>query len=103
MSEVKELVDHYATAVRFPEASGFEVLELLDVRSRLAAREDELGPTLQARLEEADTAFLRHARSFLESVATLGDLRELRRRSSAPCSHWWWYLEKFAQRQPVEV
>ena len=103
MSEVERLLGLYVKAVAFPEVSGFEVLELLDVRSRVAAQESELDAAGRARLEEADTLFLRHAPKFHQSVAALGDLGDLRRRASAPCSHWWWYLEKLAQRDTVRT
>ena len=94
MNEAERLLRLYADAVRFPEVSGFEVLEMLDLRSRLARRENELSSAHQAQLEEADTVFLDHAPSFFDSVGAVGKLSELRRRASAPCSHWWWYLEK---------
>ena len=103
MSEAQEILKEYIEAVRFPEASGFEVLELLDVRSRIATREKELSAAEQARLEEADATFLHNASAFYESVVALGDLRQLRRRAAAPCSHWWWYLEKLAPREPVKA
>ncbi len=96
MSEVQRLLTLYGDAVRFPEVSGFEILEMLDVRSRLARREDDLNSADQARLEEADTVFLENAPSFFDRVDAVGNLSQLRRRASAPCSHWWWYLEKLA-------
>ena len=103
MREAQRLLDQYTQAVRFPRSSGFEVLELLDVRSRLAAQEQRLDPDQRARLEEADSFFLRHADAFYESVASLGELSILRSRAAAPCSHWWWYLEKLAQRALVKA
>ncbi len=103
MSELSRLLAHYLKAVRFPGASGFEVLELLDIRSQIARREVELDRAQRDHLEEADSVFLRNAPSLYESVATLGDLRELRRRAAAPCSHWWWYLEKLTLREPVKA
>lgn len=99
MSEAERLLKLYTGAVTFPEVSGFEVLDMLDVRSRLAQREDELSAAQQVRLEEADSTFLSHAPSFFASVGAIGKLSELRRRASAPCSHWWWYLEKLAGRE----
>ena len=102
MSEVHQLLEYYMQAVQFPEASGFEVLELLDVRSNLAARENELDLAQRAQLEEADSVFLHYTPTFFESVAALGDLQDLRRRAAAPCSHWWWYLEKLGQRDTVK-
>ena len=103
MDELQRLLERYVNAVRFPEVSGFEVLELLDVRSSLAAQESQLDVKQRALLEEADTVFLRHAPMFYESVTALGDLSDLRRRAAAPCSHWWWYLEKLVQREPAKA
>jgi hypothetical protein len=103
MSDVQQVLEHYVKAVQFPEVSGFEVLELLDMRSRLAVREGELDAAQRAQLEDADDVFLRHAPLFYESVAALGDLNELRHRAGAACSHWWWYLEKLAQRELIQI
>ena len=103
MSDVEQLLVHYLHAVHHPDVSGFEVLELLDVRSALAAQEHELSTAQRTQLEDADSAFLRHVPRFYESVAPLGDLPDLRRRAKAPCSHWWWYLEKLVRRAPVDA
>lgn len=102
MRDVQQLLKYYVKAVQFPEASGFEVLELLDVRSRLAEREHKLDETQRAQLEDADSVFLHHAPMFYESVAALGNLSDLRRRAAVSCSHWWWYLEKLAQLESVK-
>ncbi len=103
MNELEHLLEHYTKGVRFPQASGFEVLELLDVRSRIAGRETDLSVAQRSQLEEADSVFLQNAPAFYESVAPLGDLRELRLRAAAACSHWWWYLEKLALREPIKA
>ena len=99
MSDAGRLLESYVKAVEFPGVSGFEVLELLDVRSRIAAQEADLDPVARERLEDADSMFLRHSVRFYECVALVGDLRDLRRRASVPCSHWWWYLEKLGRRE----
>src|SRR5712692_5621113 len=103
MGELQRLLNHYIQGVRFPGVSGFEILELLDVRSSLASHENELDETQRGQLEQADSEFLRQATGFYESLSQLGELTDLRRRLAAPCSHWWWYLEKLAQRDSVKV
>lgn len=103
MNELQQLLEHYAKGVQFPQVSGFEVLELLDVRSKLAAQEGQLDAQQRAQLEDADSLFLRYAPAFYESVGELGNLGDLRRRAAVPCSHWWWYLEKLAQREPAKA
>ena len=103
MHEAQRLLEYYVKAVQFPEISGFEVLELLDVRSRLATEESELDEAQRAQLEDADSVFLRYTPMLYERVIALGDLAHLRRRAAVPCSHWWWYLEKLAQRESIKV
>jgi len=100
---VQRLLEYYVKAMQFPEVSGFEVLELLDVRSRLATEESELDEAQRTQLEDADSVFLRYTPMLYESVIALSDLAHLRRRAAAPCSHWWWYLEKLAQRESIKV
>lgn len=99
MNDLKRLLDHYVTGVQFPSVSGFEVLELLDVRSRLATLESQLDEAHRTQLEKADSLFLDHAPAFYESVTAMGNLSDIGRRASVACSHWWWYLEKLASRQ----
>jgi len=103
MSKAQRLVQYYVKAVQFPEVSGFEVLEMLDVRSKLTALESELDAAQRKQLEEADGVFLKSATQFYENLAPLGDLGEMRQRAAVPCSHWWWYLEKLAERVPVKT
>jgi hypothetical protein len=99
MNEMELLLKHYINAVQFPKISGFEVLELLDVRSKIAQCETEFSNIQRAQLEEADSTFMRHAVEFHESVVELGDLSAMRQRANVPCSHWWWYIDKLAQSE----
>jgi hypothetical protein len=69
----------------------------------LATEESELDEAQRAQLEDADSVFLRYTPMLYESVIALGDLADLRRRAATPCSHWWWYLEKLAQRESIKV
>lgn len=97
MSDYPELLADYETSVGFPQVSGFEILELLDIRSHLALAESNLSATEKEQLEKADEVFLTHAAEFYEQVAEVADIREMRRRAAVPISHWWWHLEKFSR------
>ena len=100
MSLHASLVESYATAVRFPDVSGFEILELLDQRSRLAQVERELTPAERSALETADATFLQNAPILYRQVSAVADLETLRKGAEVLPSHWWWYLDSFA-RTPV--
>ena len=78
MSQHALLVQRYATSLRFPDVSGFEVLELLQLRSRLADLEHELAPAERAALEAADATFLDNAPALHRQVSEVVTLETLR-------------------------
>ena len=93
MNEQEHLLTVFCQGVQYPEVSGFEVLELLDVRSALTPWEGKLSDHARKQLEEADAAFLRQAGQFYASIAQVASLEALRKRVSVSPSHWWWYLD----------
>jgi hypothetical protein len=93
MNEQEHLLTVFCQGVQYPEVSGFEVLELLDVRSALARWEGELSDHARKQLEEADATFLRQAGQFYISIAQVASLEAMRERASVSLSHWWWYLD----------
>jgi hypothetical protein len=97
--EKERLLKGYIIGVCHPGASGFEVLELLDLRSKLAELETELTGEEREKLEEADSLFLQNADRFYESLLQVADLVEMRRRAGIVPSHWWWYLDKLLQAE----
>jgi hypothetical protein len=101
MSELKELLRHYTEGVCYPEVSGFEILEILDIRSEIARKEKELSLEEKKKLEIADGIFLKNAAKFFAAISEVADLAEMRKRVNASPSHWWWYLEKLAYREKV--
>lgn len=94
MKEEQHLLTVFCQGVRHPQVNGFEVLELLDVRSALARGEGELSEEARKELEEADGLFLQHAGQFYEQVVQVANLEEMRKQAAVLPSHWWWYLEK---------
>lgn len=101
MSELKELLGHYIEGVYYPEVSGFEILELLDIRSEIARKERELSLEEKKKLETADGIFLKNAAKFFTAISEIADLAEMREKANVSPSHWWWYLEKLAYMEKV--
>ena len=89
----KHLIDFISGAIGHLDVSGFEVLEILDVRSRLAFREPLLDEVGKALLEELDHRLLQMADTLMERISEVANLAEMRRRSHILPSHWWWYME----------
>ena len=100
MSPHTALVEGYATSVEHPHVSGFEILELLRQRSRLAEVEPELSSAERAALEAADAAFLHNAPTLFRQVSEVASLEDLRKQVGVRPSHWWWYLDSLT-RVPV--
>ena len=100
MSEFASLVERYALSVRHPDVSGFEVLEVLRLRSRVAEVERELTLAEQAALEAADATFLQNAPTLYRQVSEVATLEAVRREAVVRPSHWWWYLDTLT-RVPV--
>ena len=98
---LQELLTYYSEEVHYPNVSGFEILELLDVRSEIAEKEEELILEERHKLKLADETFLRNVAKFYASVAEVANLAEMRETANVPPSHWWWYMEKLVQREKV--
>ncbi len=90
----KHLMDFISGAIDHLDVSGFEALEILDVRSRLASREPLLDEPDRARLEGLDRQLQQMADSLLECISEVANLAEMRRRAHILPSHWWWYLDR---------
>lgn len=90
----QELIDYLSEAMNHPGVSGFELLEILDIRSRLATREPLLSGDDRAHLEKVDRRFLEMADFFFERISEVADLSEMRQRAHTLPSHWWWYLDE---------
>lgn len=103
MEERKRLLRDYSVGVCHPGVSGFEILELLDLRSRIAGLEAELTEDEERRLGEADSLFLKDANRFYESLSQVADLARMREQVGVSPSHWWWYLEKLILVEKVSL
>lgn len=100
MGRGRELIEYLSQSLQHPDASGFELLEILDVRSQLAIQEPLLSQEDRSRLEAIDRQFLQMAPSWLARISEVADLAEMRERARALPSHWWWYLDEIAHTVP---
>lgn len=90
----KHLVDFLKESIQHLDASGFELLEMLDVRSQLASREPLLSDDDRMVLEKLDVEFLKSASDMSIRISEVANLAEMRKRAHVLPSHWWWYLDK---------
>ena len=94
MERVEKLIEYLEKTLQHPEVSGFELLEYLDVRSRLALQEPLLNQSDRTRVEAIDRQFLRNAPRWLERILDICDLAKMRQKARVLPSHWWWYLDE---------
>ena len=100
MKGVADLLDEYLTSVECADVSGFEVIEMLNLRSRIAASEAQMSRGECRLLEEADHKMIQQAKRFYRSISEVADIAVLRSRAGVLPSHWWWYLDVLVD-QPV--
>jgi len=86
-------LEHYLAAVKHPDASGFEHLEMLAIRDKLANEKDNLSAEETAQLEAADRRLLAQANQFYASLVQITDLHSERQYRQPPPDQWWWYLD----------
>ena len=97
MSAQMPQIREYEIHVTHPDVSGFELLEMLDLRSDLAARESEMTSDERLALEQADAMLVRNARAVHAAINAVADLAEMRSRLQVLPSQWWWYLDVLAE------
>ncbi len=101
---MNEYLRRYMVAVKYPNVSGFEHLDMLMVRDKLAARETELTEVENQQLKQADNQLLSNARAFHNELARVTELAREREQRTPPPDHWWWYLDvivKLPAKKPL--
>ena len=96
----KKLMDYLREGILHPDVSGFELLEILDIRSQLASREPLLGENEKHILEDMDRQLSRLAETWAARISEVADLAEMRKRNHVLPSHWWWYLDEMSSNRP---
>jgi len=95
----QELMEYFAKAINHPDVSGFEAMELFDIRSQLAKREHILSEDDKIALEQLDRQLLTSADLWVTRISEIGDLAQLRKKAHVLPSHWWWYLDEIVSRK----
>jgi hypothetical protein len=97
---MSEYLQRYLVAVKYPDVSGFEHLDMLLVRDKLAQVSSQLTSDQQAKLAAADQRLLSQAAAFHAALSQVTNLANERQQRQPPPEHWWWYLDVLAQPPP---
>lgn len=93
---MNKLLQHYLVAVESPNLSGFEHLDMLMVRDKLAGQISQLTVRERAMLVAADRRLFEQARAFDAALSQITSLTYERSQRNPPPEHWWWYLDVLA-------
>ena len=92
---MNKYLQSYKVAVQYPNVSGFEHLDMLMTRDKLA--EQSLTSSERFELAQADQALLNAVNEFYEALKSITDLQQERKMRERSPDHWWWYLDVLAQ------
>ncbi|HDH87027.1 MAG: hypothetical protein DRG71_04450 [Deltaproteobacteria bacterium] len=99
----QELMEYLKETMNHPDVSGFELIEILDIRSQLAAREPVLSDDDKTGLETLDRQLLKLSDLLVMRISEVADLAQMRKKAHALPSHWWWYLDEITMRKTEAI
>jgi hypothetical protein len=98
---MNDSLQRYIIDTEFPEVSGAEHLDTLQVRDRLLQLESTLSNEEKELLTQADRRLIQHTPQVLQELSQFVDLAAQRRVKEIPVERWWWYLDVLAQMMTV--
>jgi hypothetical protein len=90
---MNHLLKNYCVSVEFPDVSGAEHLEMLEIRDRLTEIESQLTEEEKILLTKADRQLVENASAFYQELSRFVNLTEKRKAQFIPPQRWWWYLD----------
>jgi hypothetical protein len=90
---MNQLLNAYIISVDYPDVSGAEHLEMLDIREQLSNLENELGEEEKQVLAEADQKLIINASKIYSELSRFISFREYRESHNISPQRWWWYLD----------
>ncbi len=90
---MNKYLQRYLVAVQHPEVSGFELLDMLTVRDRLATQVEPLAAEEKQMLTVADQQLILHASTICNELAHVTDLAYERSQRNPTAEQWWWFLD----------
>ncbi|MEG4282297.1 hypothetical protein QUB68_04150 [Microcoleus sp. A006_D1] len=90
---MNHLLKNYCVSVEFPDVSGAEHLEMLQIRDRLAEIESDLNEAEKTLLTKADRQLIEKVNDFYHELSGFVNLAEIRKAQAISPQRWWWYLD----------
>ena len=90
---MNKLLNIYYISLNYPDVSGAEQLELLEIRDQIATLETEFSLEEQKILIESDKKLIANAAVFYQEISHFINLSEHRKKNNISSQKWWWYLD----------
>lgn len=93
---MNRLLNYFCQSLEFPDVSGAEHLETLEIRDELARIEAELTAEEKEKLSLADRQLIKQANQIYAELSRFINLQQKRESEQISPEHWWWYLDVLA-------
>lgn len=90
---MNQLLQNYSIQVDYPDVSGAEHLEILQIRDRLAELETDLTIEEGVILAKADRKLMMSSSDIYKGLSEFIDLPRYRLEQGISAQKWWWYLD----------
>ncbi len=90
---MNSVLKNYCVSVEFPDVSGAEHLEMLQIRDRLAEMESDLSAAEKRLLIKGDRQLIAKLNDFYHELSRFVNLAEIRKAEAIPPQRWLWYLD----------
>jgi hypothetical protein len=90
---MNQLLQNYSIQVDYPDVSGAEHLEILQIRDRLAEVEADLTREEGLILDKADRKLMMNTSKIYQELSQFIDLSRYRLEQGISPEKWWWYLD----------
>ncbi|WP_293129517.1 hypothetical protein [Microcoleus sp. bin38.metabat.b11b12b14.051] len=87
------MLNKYCVSVEFPDVSGAEHLEILQIRDRLAEIESDLSESEKTLLTKGDRQLIEKVNDFYRELSRFVNLADIRKAQAISPQRWWWYLD----------
>lgn len=94
---MNKFVEQYVAHVAYPEVSGAEHLEMLQLRDKIFALEETLTVGDKRAVAAADRQLIELASEFYAELLRFINFEDRRKSQQIPPTRWWWYLDVLAQ------
>lgn len=91
--KMNKLLNIYNLSLDYPDVSGAEQLEILEIRDQIANFELELSIEERKILFEADKKLIINAASFYQEMSRFINFADYRVKNNILSRQWWWYLD----------